>query len=1257
MSVKPLLLRRSEDPAGAREFHVSRRARELYEFDHSLFTLSGNVVLADFHAARLFAHKMNQKKDLARNPEAAVRTSEVNAMGLLDEILHYLVQLYREQYGVGIFSRALESIAESIGEEQLTATLEAFCTAFPPRAVYRGESTVEEYLQSEHEGVPGRELALEELIMLWVSNENPALTRFEELFDDRELETGSSYREVIQATQAYFETQPGLGEGNRSLFELLLEPARRHPDSLEAQLTFVRGRWSRLLGRYLFRLLRSLDLIKEEHAVAGMGPGPQHVYEYGGVEEESERFSPDKDWMPKVVLLAKSTLVWLDQLSRSYRREIRRLDQVPDQELDRIAAQGFTGIWLIGIWERSKASKRIKQMCGNPEAEASAYSLESYEIAAEIGGWNALHDLKYRCWIRGIRLGSDMVPNHTGIDSHWVYDHPDWFVQLDYCPFPSYSFSGENLSTRPGIGIYLEDHYYDRSDAAVVFKHVDFNTGRERFIYHGNDGTSMPWNDTAQLNFLHPEAREAVVQTILGVAREFPIIRFDAAMTLSKKHYQRLWFPEPGSGGDIATRAEHGLTKEAFNRAMPEEFWREVVDRAAEQAPDTLLLAEAFWMMESYFVRTLGMHRVYNSAFMNMLKDEENDKYRRTIKNTIEFDKDILKRFVNFMNNPDEETAVVQFGNGDKYFGVATLMVTMPGLPMFGHGQIEGLAEKYGMEYRRAYWDETPDQHLIERHAREVFPLMKRRRLFADVENFLLYDLYDQDGNVNENVFAYSNQSGDDRALVLYNNCYHEASGWIGESVAYVEKTPEGGKHHQRGRLAPALGLSHSHRAYCILREQRSGLWLIRNSKDLQEQGFYVHLRGYETQVYTDIYEVFDNEYSHYAQLADKLGGVGVENIDDALKEVFLQPLYDVFFRAVNSGTLRELEAELQGEVAPGDVDQQRLTSRYQQFLRAAREYCTGSGDVSVATESFRVRLKSLLSLRYLSLEKPRRKRDAYRNAVKTFNKTVTGTPLYLHTLTGYIFLAPFEDLMRPPHGPATADPAEQSVSDTKPAPEQKTDRLSEYHAEVSDLAGACVGQELRLVKQLEKILPGELHEHHGSQMNDWNRLMMLLIAHGGRLREYCLNGIPPRDVLVDLFSYHEITEYLGFNTYEGVVWFNRERFRTLVWMLFAIGVLELKAGALRAEEPAAEEASTGAAGAAGTGTGTAARTGAGTGTAARTGTGAAAPRPAVSLPDGISALYNCVESWWAAEEASEYKVERLIEKTAAGEPDKPSAG
>src|SRR4029077_8888251 len=122
--------------------------------------------------------------------------------------------------------------------------------------------------------------------------------------------------------------------------------------------------------------------------------------------------------------------------------------------------------------------------------------------------------------------------------------------------------------------------------------------------------------------------------------------------------------------------------------------------------------------------------------FMHMLRDERNADYRALIKETLAFDPEVLKRFVNFLNNPDERTALDQFGDGDRYFCAATLLVTLPGLPMFGHGQIEGYAEKYGMEFRRARWDESPNEALVGRHEREIFPLLQRRGLFAEVSDF-----------------------------------------------------------------------------------------------------------------------------------------------------------------------------------------------------------------------------------------------------------------------------------------------------------------------------------------------------------------------------------------------------------------------------------------------------------------------------------------------------------------------------------------
>jgi glycosidase len=947
----------------SREFHIARKARDKYKFDDSLFTLSGNVIFANFHASRVFAQKINDKRDLIRFPESAVRAGQINAMGLIDEILHYVVQLYQEEENPDAMTDAMEWLKNEYGEKEVEALLRLFCDQFPPLAVYKGEVELEEYLSGETDGVANSTIELEEMLMLWLENMNPAFSPYIELFDDIELEKRTRYKEIIDGLGKYFASQKPFGPDLQDLVQMLRSPAIAVPHSLTGQLEYIRERWASLLGKYLYRLLGSLDLIREEEKMRFLGPGPTRILDYKEGDLEFERYSMDRDWMPRTVLLAKSTYVWLDQLSKKYQQPIKRLDQIPDEELDAIARWGFTGLWLIGLWERSRASQRIKQMCGNPEAVASAYSLFDYQIADDLGGESAFNSLKQRAWERGIRMAGDMVPNHVGIDGKWVVEHPDWFVSLDYSPYPSYSFNGTNLSWDDRVGIYLEDHYYSREDAAVVFKRVDHWTGSEKYVYHGNDGTSMPWNDTAQLNYLNPDVREAVIQTILEVARRFPIIRFDAAMTLTKRHFQRLWFPQPGTGGDIPTRAEHGLSKEDFNSAFPEEFWREVVDRVAQEVPDTLLLAEAFWLMEGYFVRTLGMHRVYNSAFMNMLKMEENAKYRASIRNVLEFDPEILKRFVNFMNNPDEETAIAQFGKEDKYFGVCMLMVTMPGLPMFGHGQVEGFTEKYGMEYRRSYWDETPDEHLIRRHEREIFPLMHRRYLFAEVRNFLLYDFYTPEGHVNENVFAYSNRAGDERGLVIYNNRFENTNGWVKTSAAYAMKTNGDDRQLTQRGLGEGLGLRNDPGYYTIFRDHRSGLEFIRNSSDIHDKGVYVELSGYQYHVFLDFREVQDNEWHHYGNLARYLDGRGVPNIEEALKETFLQPIHYPFKEIVNVGSMRYLidnRATAKRKSIKSDVLDE-AKDKCMHLLKEIGEFSGGTGTGEAVARSMRDELNHVL--------------------------------------------------------------------------------------------------------------------------------------------------------------------------------------------------------------------------------------------------------------------------------------------------------
>ena len=1094
------------------EFHVSRASRDKYQFDQVLFSQNGNVIFANFQAARQFAAQINAQKK--PGDKGFVSPGQINALGLIDEIFHLIVSEYYQEYGKDIREALYTELITKLGKEKVESSLEAFLNEFPPVDVYQGNVSLKDYLAGETAGVSHYQLALEELLMLWLTNANPAAEPYSELFDDSKLQKTTAYDQIIDGIKVFFKHQPVFGPENQDLVTMLRTPAIVVPQSLSGQLEYIRQHWAKYLGKFLYRLLGSLDLIKEEERATFTGPGPTLVPDYANQDLEVERFSPDSDWMPRVVMIAKNTFVWLNQLSKQFQRPIERLDQVPDETLDQLARWGFTGLWLIGLWERSEASRRIKQLCGNPDAVSSAYSLARYQIAERLGGEAAYQNLSQRAGQRGIRLASDMVPNHMGIDSDWVYEHPDWFIGQGYSPFPNYTFNGPDLSQNPDISINIEDHYYTRSDAAVVFKRYDHRNGDTRFIYHGNDGTSMPWNDTAQLNYLNPEVREAVIQTILSVARKFPIIRFDAAMTLTKKHYQRLWFPQPGTGGDIPSRAEHAMTKEEFDRAMPNEFWREVVERVAKEVPDTLLLAEAFWLMEGYFVRTLGMHRVYNSAFMNMLRNEENDKYRQLIKNTLVYDPQILKRYVNFMNNPDEKTAVEQFGKGDKYFGICTVMITMPGLPMFGHGQIEGYAEKYGMEYYRPYWDETPDYYLIHRHETDVFPLVHRRRVFANVDNFRLYDFFTPSGSVDENVFAYSNIDGGQAALVVYHNRYGSTSGWIKTSVPYLVKGSENA-HLETSELADALQLGGDPNTFVIFRDYIEKLEYIRSVQDIREHGLFFALDAYKHHVFMDFRLVSGHEYE---ELNAHLNGRGVSNLDLARREIVLGPVLQPLGQVINPTNLNNLIELAQDSENPASLEsllRVNLDLMRQASYAMQRQGLASGGDIEAAGKQIEKCLRQILDLENLDKKLGLSGKKIAPKLSKALQEI---DPRAKFVLLIWNFLS---NLAGPANEPENTQTARRFVD------EEPTSRL--------------------VTETLKGLGFGDYEAYKACQAIKW------MLINTNWLTE---KDLAASQLLENWLQDEQFKEYLELNEYNQVFWINKEKFETMLWYMHIAAIL-----------------------------------------------------------------------------------------------------
>ncbi len=879
----------------SRDLRISKIVRNQIK-DFSILFKTDTAFDSFYKQAQEISYKFNTQtitKDY-------ISASKLNACAILHLLYQTLIDQHLENSHSNIFSRMIPLVSKN---NSVNEVLSFYAKEFPSPLLTAQYLSIDQYTEETARG----------FFVHRVMTHNPALMKaIRPLIYRDEIKFPDASKALSAILGEFVSDSENVEGSDEDLFSFLLLPSKLHPDSLTNQISFILEEWSHLISEDLRKtLIKAIDITKEENKPVfhhGGAKAETYVPDYSMFDSEYEAFTDDRNWMPNVVMIAKSVLVWLDQLSKYYNRPVRTLDQIPDEELDTLKQRGFNALWLIGLWERSDASKTIKNLCGNPEAEASAYSLKNNNISHLVGGWAAYECLNKRCEERGIRLASDMVPNHTGIDSDWVIDSPELFIQQSYPPFPAYTYNGPNLSTNPNVELRIEDHYYDQTDAAVTFQRYDKRTGETSYIFHGNDGTSMPWNDTAQLDFMNPLTREAVFQEIRHVAEHFSIIRFDAAMTLAKKHIQRLWYPKLGQGGDIAGRTLYSMSDEEFNNKIPKEFWREVVDRMAEDLPDTLLLAEAFWMMEGYFVRTLGMHRVYNSAFMNMLKNQENAKYINSIKTTLSFDPEILKRYVNFMSNPDEETAIAQFGDGDKYFGATTLLATMPGLPMFGHGQIEGLKEKYGMEYSKAYWDEVPNDYLVNDHYKRIFPLLKLRYLFSGSDYFDIYDLVNN-GHVHDSAFCYSNGTSDEKAVVFYNNQYESVEGYIKQSAPKLNKEIN---ECVSSTIAQNLNLTLSGRGFLVYKNFNDGLTYLTPSLWVYDNGFKIALNGYETKVLLDIREIQDTDGT-YAKLHEKLAGKGVKDINVAITEMRLQPIYNSLETLRSSSLICSLEKITKG--------------------------------------------------------------------------------------------------------------------------------------------------------------------------------------------------------------------------------------------------------------------------------------------------------------------------------------------------------
>jgi glycosidase len=352
-----------------------------------------------------------------------------------------------------------------------------------------------------------------------------------------------------------------------------------------------------------------------------------------------------------------NTRVWLTELSKKTGRHAT-LDDIPDAELDRLAAMEFDWIWMLSVWQTGLAGQRISR--SNPEwrrefqetlpdlreedIPGSGFAITGYTVHKDLGGDAALARLRERLRTRGQRLLLDFVPNHTGLDHPWVENHPEYYIaatELDLARAP-------------------------RNYTRVKRQKGDL------LLALGRDPYFPGWPDALQLNYGNPATQLAMIGELVKIAGQCDGVRCDMAMLVLPEVFERTW----------------GI------KTQP--FWQKATERVRAKSKDFCFMAEVYWDLE-WALQQQGFDYAYDKRLYDRLRDH----HARPVREHFLAGLDYQNKLARFLENHDEPRAAATFPPGI-HEAAAVITFLAPGLRFFHQGQFEGRKKRISPHLGRA---------------------------------------------------------------------------------------------------------------------------------------------------------------------------------------------------------------------------------------------------------------------------------------------------------------------------------------------------------------------------------------------------------------------------------------------------------------------------------------------------------------------------------------------------------------------------
>jgi hypothetical protein len=362
-----------------------------------------------------------------------------------------------------------------------------------------------------------------------------------------------------------------------------------------------------------------------------------------------------------------NTATWLSRLGRERGRPLR-LGEVPESAWDGLAALPVDAVWLMGVWQRSRAGRAValaepQLLAGfraalpdlrDGDVIGSPYCVRDYVVDERFGGPDGLAVARQRLEDRGLALILDYVPNHVAVDHPWVTARPECFL----------TGSEEELVSHPDSFL--------RIGGGVCAK--------------GRDPYFAPWQDVLQLNAFSPVLRDLAAETVIAIGEQCDGIRCDMAMLITNTVFARTWGDRAGP--------------------VPEtEYWPALIGRCRQAHPDFVFIAEVYWDMERV-LHEQGFDLCYDKGLYDRLLRDPPDSLARYLR----ADASYQHRLIRFIENHDEPRAAATFGAAQAR-AAAVVMSTLPGARLYHDGQLDGLRTHVPVQLGRGP-DELPDSEL-----------------------------------------------------------------------------------------------------------------------------------------------------------------------------------------------------------------------------------------------------------------------------------------------------------------------------------------------------------------------------------------------------------------------------------------------------------------------------------------------------------------------------------------------------------------